>query len=97
MLVEMNKVVTFHYRLREPGQPVFEDSHDGQPVVYLHGQQGMLVGLTEAMTGKQTGDKYTITLSPDKAYGLRREDAVQRVSIKHVVNPTHKRPTTNLV
>lgn len=91
MLVEINKVVTFHYRLSEPGQPVFEDSHDSQPVVYLHGQQGMLAGLTDAMKGKQAGDNYTITLPPEKAYGLRREDAVQRVSIKHVVNPANRK------
>lgn len=55
MLVEMNKVVTFHYRLSEPGQAVFEDSHERQPVVYLHGQQSMLVGLSEAMTASRPG------------------------------------------
>ncbi len=91
MLVELNKVVTFHYRLSEPGQAVIEDSYESQPLVYLHGQHGMLVGLTEAMTGKQAGDKFTVTLPPDKAYGLRREDAVQRVSIKHVANPSNRK------
>ena len=86
MHIENNKVVSFHYRLSEPGQAVFEDSHAGQAAVYLHGQQNMLAGLEEAMLGKQVGDKFTVTLPPEKAYGTRRPDAIQRVSIKHVVD-----------
>lgn len=85
MQVENNKVVTFHYRVSEPGQAVFEDSHEGQPAVYLHGHLGVLSGLEEAMTGRRAGDSFSITLPPEKAYGLRQENAIQRISLKHVV------------
>ncbi len=91
MHIEKNKVVTFHYRLSEPGQAVFEDSHAGPPAVYLHGQHNMLAGLEEALAGKQAGDVFTVTLPPEKAYGVRREDSMQRVSLKHVVNPGNKK------
>lgn len=91
MLIEADKVVTFHYRMSEPGQTVLEDSHNGQPVVYLHGHNGMLGGLEEALAGKKAGDRFEVTLSPEQAYGLRRDDSVQRVSVKHVINPGHKK------
>ena len=91
MLIAADKVVTFHYRLSEPGQDVIEDSRDGQPVVYLHGHAGMLAGLEAALTGKQVGDQFTVTLSPDMAYGPRRDDAAQRISVKHVINPANKK------
>ena len=91
MLIAADKVVSFHYRLNEPGQAVIEDSHDDQPIVYLHGHDNMLAGLEEALAGKQAGDKFSVTLSPDKAYGVRRDDAVQRISIKHVINPSDKK------
>jgi FKBP-type peptidyl-prolyl cis-trans isomerase SlyD len=91
MLIAEDKVVSFHYRLSEPGQEAVDDSRDGQPVVYLHGHDGMLPGLEEALTGKQVGDKFTVTLPPEKAYGPRREDAVQRISVKRVINPGNKR------
>jgi FKBP-type peptidyl-prolyl cis-trans isomerase SlyD len=91
MLIAADKVVTFHYRLSEPGQAPFEDSYDGMPVVYLQGHNFMLPGLEEALTGRRAGDKFTVTLPPEKAYGLRREDAVQRISIKHIVNPGNKK------
>jgi FKBP-type peptidyl-prolyl cis-trans isomerase SlyD len=91
MLIAADKVVSFHYRLSEPGQAVIEDSHDDQPIVYLHGHDNMLAGLEEALAGKQAGDKFTVTLSPDKAYGVRRDDAVQRISVKHIINPGNKK------
>lgn len=91
MLIAEDKVVSFHYRLSEPGQEAVDDSRDGQPVVYLHGHDGMLPGLEEALTGKQIGDMFTVTLSPEQAYGPRREDAVQRISVKRVINPGNRK------
>ncbi len=91
MLIEKNSVVSFHYRLSEPGEAVFEDSHDGQPLVYLHGHRGMLVGLEAALAGKQAGDTLSVTLPPEQAYGQRQDDAVQRVSLKHVVGRAAKK------
>lgn len=86
MLIAADKVVMFHYRLSEPGQEHLEDSYGGLPVTYLHGHDYMLPGLEEALTGRQAGDKFTVTLPPEKAYGPRNDDAVQRISIKHVIN-----------
>ena len=91
MLIEDNKVVSFHYCLSEDGNEVLEDSHGGDAMVYLHGHKGMLPGVEEAMTGKQAGDNFTITLEPEKAYGAVQENAMQRVSIKHVINPSKKK------
>jgi FKBP-type peptidyl-prolyl cis-trans isomerase SlyD len=91
MLIAADKVVSFHYRLSELGGEVVEDSHDDRPVVYLHGHEGMLAGLEEALSGMRAGDKFTVTLPPEKAYGLRRDDAVQRISVKHVMNPGNQK------
>lgn len=90
-MVEADKVVTFHYRLSEPGQEVFEDSRHGQPVTYLHDHHGLLQGLEDALAGKKTGDTLEVTLRPEEAYGPRRDDAKQRVSIKYVYNPSNKK------
>lgn len=92
MIIEENKVVSFHYKLNEEGsESMLEDSHNSNAIVYLHGHEGMLSGLEEAMTGKQPGDKFIAILTPEKAYGSVRENAVQRVSIKHVINPGKKK------
>jgi FKBP-type peptidyl-prolyl cis-trans isomerase SlyD len=93
MLIEKNKVVTFHYRMNEPGHDVIDDSRKGNPVVYLHGYQGMLQGLEDAMAGRQAGDQLTVTLSPEQAYGSRQEGSQRRISIKHVINDSKKKAT----
>lgn len=85
MVISQNSVVSFHYRLKEEGGDVFEDSHEGSPVLYLHGQKGMLPGLEEAMEGRATGDVFEVTLSPEKGYGRRREGAVERIPRKHLL------------
>src|SRR3569832_2558658 len=85
MQVEKNKVVTFHYRMSEPDGAAIEGSHEGQPAVYLHGRLGVLAGLEDDMAGKQAGDRFSVPLSPEKAYGARRSDAVQRVSFLFVM------------
>lgn len=91
MQIEDNKVVTFHYCLSEEGKEILEDSNNGDPMVYLHGHKGMLPGVEEALTGKKAGDDFTITLAPEKAYGAVQENAIQRVSIKHVINKGKKK------
>lgn len=87
MSIENNKVVSFHYRLSEPTAGVLEDSRGSDPVVYLHGHGGLIKGLESAMNGREAGEKFSVTVEPEQAYGPRREDARQRISINHVINP----------
>ncbi|MEH6454231.1 MAG: peptidylprolyl isomerase [Psychromonas sp.] len=83
MLVSKDSVVEFHYALSEAEQPL-ENSHDSEPLVYIHGHKGMLAGLENAIEGKSIGDKFEVTLTPEHAYGERRTNAQQRIPIKHL-------------
>lgn len=84
MLIAKNTVVTFHYVLAEQGGSFSENSRDEEPVAYLHGHDNVLPGLEAAMEGKNAGDKVSVTLAPEQAYGLRNADLQQRMSIKHL-------------
>lgn len=84
MMVERDKVVSFHYRLSEAGGEVVEDSYGRQPAVYLHGHNGILPALEQALAGRRVGETFSVTLPPEQAYGLSRDDGVQRISYKHV-------------
>jgi FKBP-type peptidyl-prolyl cis-trans isomerase SlyD len=84
MSVSANKVVSFHYRLHEAGGDLLEESYGAEPTLYLHGHNNLLAALEAAMEGKNLGDKVSVTVAPEQAYGLRREGAVQRVPIKHL-------------
>lgn len=90
MVIESNKVVTFHYRVTEPGQGTIEDSHTGDPLVYLHGNRQMIQGVEAALEGRKAGDKFSVTVEPAQAYGERIEGAVQRISMNHVIHPSRR-------
>lgn len=84
MKIEKNVVAQFHYNLSDQNGEI-ETSRDGDPVAYLHGHKNIIDGLQEALEGKGEGDTFTVTVAPEQGYGLRNEDAKQRVPLKHLV------------
>lgn len=82
-------VVSFHYRMSEvdaEGKPSdwLEDSFAGDPLHYLHGFGNIITGVESALEGKSVGDKTAVTLDPISAYGPVKENAIQRVPVKHL-------------
>ena len=90
MQIEKNKVVTFHYDLREETGETIESSRKSDPIAYLHGYRGIIQGLEKEMLGKQAGDQFTATIAPEQAYGLRHQEPAQRVPIKHLATKNKK-------
>lgn len=87
--VASNKVVSFHYRMSEVDasgkqSAWLEDSFDGEPLYYLHGFRNIISGIESALEGKLVGDTVAVTLDPISAYGPRKDDAFQRVPVKHL-------------
>lgn len=87
MKIARNKVVTFHYTLFDEAGERIESSVESGPAAYLHGRNNILVGLEAELAGKQAGDELKITVPPELGYGLRVDDAVTRVPIKHLIKP----------
>lgn len=91
MIIGKDTVVTIHYRLSEPGGGMIEESHGSAPLTFLHGHRGLLAGVEQALAGKQAGDKVSITLPPEQAYGVRDEQAIVRVPKSHVLEDARNR------
>ncbi|SMF21251.1 FKBP-type peptidyl-prolyl cis-trans isomerase SlyD [Alteromonadaceae bacterium Bs31] len=96
MKIAKDCVVSFHYQLSEVGGEALESSEDGVPMAYLHGHGNLLKGLEEALIGLASGDKKSVTLPPEKAYGERRDNAMQKVPIKHLIGK-YKRLMPNML
>ena len=79
-----DSVVSFHYKLRDDTGSFNESSDAGSPVVYLHGRNNIVPGLESQLAGTRAGDKLTAVVAPEQGYGLRNENAVQRVPLKHI-------------
>ena len=84
MKIEKDKVVQFKYKLTDAEQQTLEESDAKVPMAYLHGHNNLLSGLEEAMEGKESGESFSVTLEPAKAYGEIRPDSEQRIPVKHL-------------
>lgn len=84
MTIKTNSVVSFHYRLTDDQGHLIESSYERTPIAYLHGHGGIIEGLEEAFLGKNHGETFTVVVPPEKGYGLRNADAIQRIPSKHV-------------
>ncbi|MBS0570375.1 MAG: peptidylprolyl isomerase [Proteobacteria bacterium] len=97
MRAEQDKIVSFHYRVcevrgsQDPGTEV-ETSHGRPPLAFLFGHGGIIPGLEQAIAGRAAGDAFEVVIEPGQAYGLRREDFVQRVPKKYFHDAEHLKP-----
>lgn len=87
MEITQNTAVTIRYRFYDAEHPEQAKEQDEIVLTYLHGVEGILPGLKEALEGQKAGDEVKVTLTPDEAFGPRQENAVQRVPIKHLIRP----------
>jgi len=78
MQIENNKIVTLHYTLKDNDSNVLDQSEDDS-FAYLHGAMNIIPGLEKALEGKTTGDKISVTVSPEEGYGVRDEQRLQEV------------------
>ena len=84
MIAEKDKVVTFHYTLKNTEGKQMESSREGDAITYLHGANNIVAGLEKAMEGHAIKDSFSATLEPEQAYGVRNEDNIQRVGLKRL-------------
>ena len=79
MNIDEKRAVSIHYTLtNEQGEKL--DSSEGQdPLRYLHGASNIIPGLENALVGKTTGDKVSVTVQPEDGYGEINPEMIQIV------------------
>ena len=83
--VQKDMVVAFSYVLKDDTGNEIERSAENAPMVYLHGHRNVLAGIEEVLDGKAPGDEVSVTLPPERAYGMRQQNSFQRIPIKHLL------------
>lgn len=79
MKIEKNVVVSLAYQVKTEEGVVVDESTVEAPLDYLHGHDNLIVGLEKALEGKVAGDKFSITVAPEEAYGEHMDEMIQRV------------------
>ncbi|MDN3653239.1 peptidylprolyl isomerase [Thalassotalea ponticola] len=92
MKIDKNTVVQFHYVLKDDKGNTVEDSRASDPIAILVGHSNMIVGVENALMGKQKGDSFSVTVAPQDGYGEYVAGAEQRVPVKHLQGASKWKP-----
>jgi FKBP-type peptidyl-prolyl cis-trans isomerase SlyD len=78
--VSENMVASVHYTgtVPENGE-VFDSSEGRDPLTFLVGHKQMIPGFEDEMMGAKVGERREFTLTSDRAYGDRDNDAVMEI------------------
>ena len=79
MQIAQNKVVGFNYTVKDAQSKLIDSNEGGQPLEYIHGTGGIIPGVEAAIEGKSEGESLKIVVTPDKGYGQRNDQLIQRV------------------
>jgi FKBP-type peptidyl-prolyl cis-trans isomerase SlyD len=78
--IEANTVASVHYTgtLPDSGE-VFDSSEGRDPLVFLVGHGQMIPGFEDEMMGASVGERREFTLTSERAYGARDEEAILQI------------------
>lgn len=66
--------VKIHFTGKMQDDTVVETSKDRGPLEFKIGEGNVISGLEQGIIGMQVGDKKTLTISPQEAFGLPRQE-----------------------
>ena len=79
MRIAKHAVVSIDYTLTDAQGAVLDSSEGREPLAYIHGTGSIVVGLEEALEGKEKGANLKVSIPPAKGYGERDASLTQKV------------------
>jgi len=73
-------LVTLEYTLKDDNQEILDSSEQMGPLDYVHGYRQLIPGLEKALQGREAGESFSLTVTPQQAYGEIDPRAVFEVS-----------------
>ena len=74
MAAKNGDTVRIHYTGTLTDGTVFDSSQGREPLEAVLGQEMLIPGFEEAVVGMEAGDRKTVVVPPNKAYGVRLEE-----------------------
>jgi len=73
--------VTVHYTGRLADGSTFDSSEGREPLLFTLGAGDVIPGFDAAVIGLEPGEKATVVIPPEEAYGPRYDEALQEVPV----------------
>jgi len=79
MRIGKHSVVSIDYTLTGADGEVLDSSKGREPLAYIQGTGSIVIGLEEALEGKEKGASVQVSVPPAKGYGERQDALSQKV------------------
>ena len=76
--------VTVHYTGKLADGSIFDSSEGEEPLIFTIGDEELIEGFEEGVMGMAVGEKKTVTIAPDKAYGEPHDDMLLEVPLSEM-------------
>jgi FKBP-type peptidyl-prolyl cis-trans isomerase 2 len=86
-MITQGSTVEVHYTGRFLDGEVFDSSEGKEPLQFEIGSGQIIPGFETAIMGKNIGEKVSVTVTPEQAYGPIREDLVVEVPSDKMPGP----------
>jgi FKBP-type peptidyl-prolyl cis-trans isomerase 2 len=80
-MITKGNTVDVHYTGKLTTGEVFDSSEGKEPLKFQVGSGQIIPGFEEGLMGKKVGDKVTVNIQPENAYGQVREDLFVKVPL----------------
>jgi len=79
MQIAKHKVASIHYTLTDNDGKILDSSAGREPLHYIQGIGNLIPGMEEGLEGKKQGEKVNLKVSPQKGYGVKNNELIQKV------------------
>jgi FKBP-type peptidyl-prolyl cis-trans isomerase SlpA len=93
--IDMHSLLLMHYSITLTNGTEIESSFDDEPVEVSMGTGVLTEGMELALYGLETGDRQTLTLTPEQGFGLRDEENIHFMPLSDF--PEDLKPESGLV
>lgn len=84
MAIKDGDTVRVHYTGTFSDGEVFDSSRDREPLEFTIGDESLISGFEDALLGHGKGDRFTVTIPADEAYGEHLDELLMEVPLSEV-------------
>ncbi len=95
MAIKDGDTVRVHYTGTFDDGEVFDSSREREPLEFTIGDESLISGFEEALIGHEKGDRFTVTVPCDEAYGERLDELMMEVPLSDV--PDNIKPEVGMM
>jgi peptidylprolyl isomerase len=95
MSIAQGSIVSLHYTGRLEDGTEFDASRGRDPLTFTVGDETLISGFENGVIGHTTGDRFTLRVAPEDAYGEYSEELVFEVPLDRI--PDHITPEVGMV